>query len=53
MADRDPWQTLTRFSIAALLGIIILWIIYALTGGLATPGPRPEGDTISAPAAKP
>jgi hypothetical protein len=53
MPDRDPWQSLTRYSIVVLIGIVILWIIYALTGGPSTPGPRPEGDTIPAPAAKP
>jgi hypothetical protein len=53
MTDRDPWQSLTRYSIGALIGIIILWIIYALTGGPLTPGPRAEGDSIPAPAAKP
>jgi len=53
MADRDPWQNLTRYSIAAVIVIIVLWIIYALTGGESTPKPSPTGDTTAAPAAKP
>ena len=53
MADRDPWQRLKRYSIGALIVIIIVWIIYALSGGLSTPGPRPEWDSIPAPGAKP
>jgi hypothetical protein len=53
MADRDPWQSLTRYSIVALIVIVILWIIYAVTGGPSVPGAQPGGDTIAAPAAKP
>jgi hypothetical protein len=53
MADRDPWQSLTRYSIGALIGIIILGIIYALTGGLSPSRPRLERDTIPAPVEKP
>jgi hypothetical protein len=53
MADRDPWQSLTRYSIVALIVILILWIIYAVTGGLSPPRPQPGGDTIAAPAVKP
>ena len=49
MADRDPWQSLTRYSIIALIVIIIAWIIYAVAGGLSTPGSRPDRDTIAAP----
>jgi hypothetical protein len=53
MADRDPWQSLTRYSIVALIVILVLWIIYAAAGGLSTPGPRPHGDTVAAPVMKP
>jgi hypothetical protein len=53
MADRDPWQSLTRYSIIALIVVLILWVIYAVTGGLSVPEARPGGDTIAAPAAKP
>ncbi len=53
MADQDPWQNLTRYSIAAVIVIIVLWIIYALTGGESIPKPSPTGDTTTAPAAKP
>jgi hypothetical protein len=53
MPDRDPWQRLTRYSIVALIVIIVLWIIYALTGGPSIPEPSPTGDTTAAPAAKP
>ena len=53
MADRDPWERLKRYSIGALIAIIIAWIIYALSGSLSTPGPRPERDSILAPGAKP
>ena len=53
MADRDPWQNLTWYSIAAVIVIIVLLIIYALTGGPSIPKPSPTGDTTAAPAAKP
>jgi len=53
MADRDPWQSLTRYSIVALIVIIIAWIIYAVAGGLSTPGPGPDRDTVAAPLVKP
>jgi hypothetical protein len=53
MADRDAWQALTRYSILVLIVILIVWIIYAAAGGLSPPGPRPEGDTLEAPAVKP
>jgi len=53
MADRDVWQSLTRYSIIVLIGIVILWIIYAAVGGLSTPEPQAQGDTLEAPAAKP
>jgi hypothetical protein len=49
MADRDSWQSLTRYSIVALIVIIIAWIIYAVAGGLSTPGSRPDRDTIAPP----
>ena len=52
MADRDPWQSLRRYSIVALIVIIIAWIIYAVAGGLSTPGSRPDRDTIAAPLEK-
>jgi hypothetical protein len=48
MADGDPWKTLTRFSIIVLIGIIVLWILYALTGGPSIPRPQGQRDTIPA-----
>jgi hypothetical protein len=53
MATRDPWQSLTRYSIIALIVIIIAWIIYAVAGGPSVPAPRPDRDTIGAPVVKP
>ncbi len=53
MADRDPWQSLTRYSIIALIVILIVWIIYAVAGGPSTPGPQTDRDTSAAPAVKP
>jgi hypothetical protein len=49
MVNRDPWQSLTRYSIVALIVILILWIIYAVAGGPTPPGPESGGDTIAAP----
>jgi hypothetical protein len=53
MADRDPWQSLTRYSMVALIVILVVWIIYAAAGGLSPPGPRQDRDTVAAPAMKP
>jgi hypothetical protein len=53
MADRDPWQSLTRYSVVVLIVILVLWVVFAVTGGPSTPGPQPVGDTLEAPAVKP
>jgi hypothetical protein len=53
MADREPWHSLTRYSIVALIAILVLWVIYAVTGGLSRPGREPAGDSVAAPVVKP
>jgi hypothetical protein len=53
MVDRDPWQSLKRFSVVILIVIIALWVVYALTGRQQPPTPLPTGDTTSVPTAKP
>jgi hypothetical protein len=53
MADRDAWQSLTRYSIIVLIVILIVWIISVITGGSSTPGPQPVGDSLEAPVVKP
>jgi hypothetical protein len=53
MAERDPWKSLTWYSIIVLVVILIVWIIYAVAGGPPTPGPRPDRDSLEAPVVKP
>lgn len=49
MADRDPWRSLTRYSIVTLIVILLLVILYLVNRGLSTASPRPERDTSAAP----
>jgi len=49
MVDRDPWRSLTRYSIVALIVVLLLAILYLVNQGPSTAGPRPERDTSAAP----
>jgi hypothetical protein len=53
MADRDSWQGLRRYSIVALVVILLLWIIYTVAGGPSTPGPQAHEDSTAAPVVRP
>lgn len=48
MADPAPQRSLNRVWIWALLLIVVIWVIYALTGGLATP-PTETTDSVAQP----
>ena len=53
MPDRHPRQSLTRYSVVALVVILLLWLIYTIAGGPSTPGPDPRADSTAAPVVKP
>ena len=48
MAEPAPQRNLKRVSVWALLLIVALWVVYAVTGGPSTP--RSETAADSAPA---
>lgn len=48
VADPAPQRSLNRVWIWALLLIVVIWVIYALTGGLATP-PTETTDSVAQP----
>jgi hypothetical protein len=48
MAEPAPQRSLKRVWIMALVFIVVVWIIYALTGGTSTP--KTETGSDSAPA---
>ena len=48
MTDPNPPRSLKRVWIGALILVVIVWIIYTVTGGPSTPRPEPG----SAPAAE-
>lgn len=49
MANGNSTRSLQRYSIGALILIIIGWIVYLMARGPSTPGPQPVGDTGAAP----
>lgn len=50
MTDRDPWRSLTRYSVVTLIVIFLVVILYLLVNrSPSTPGPRSERDTSAAP----
>ncbi len=49
MANRAPPPSLQRYWVWALILIIVAWIVYAVAGGLSTPGPRVMADSGAAP----
>jgi hypothetical protein len=53
MADGNANRSLQRYWIGVLILIIIVWIVYALARGPATPGPHPVGQTGAAPVVRP
>jgi hypothetical protein len=53
MATRGPQRSLHRYWIAALILIIIAWIIYAVGRGPSTPGPAAVQDSGAAPRVRP
>jgi hypothetical protein len=53
MANRGPQRSLQRYWIAALILIIIAWIIYAAGRGTSTPGPAAVQDSDAAPTVRP
>jgi hypothetical protein len=53
MASRGPQRSLQRYWIAALILIIIAWIVYAAGRGTSTPGPEAVQDSGAAPTVRP
>lgn len=53
MANRTPTRTLYRYWIAALLLIIIAWLVYTAGRGPSTPGPAAVQDSGVAPTVRP
>jgi hypothetical protein len=49
MANGNSNRSLRRYSIGALILIIIGWIVYAVARGPSTPAPHPVGDSTAAP----
>lgn len=48
MAEPAPQRSLNRVWILILVLIIVVWIIYALTGGTSTPKTETGSDTVPA-----
>jgi hypothetical protein len=47
MAEPNPPRSLKRVWIGMLILIVLVWIIYAVTGGPSTPGPDPQSSPTS------
>jgi hypothetical protein len=51
MAEPAPQRSLKRVWIWVLILIVVVWVVYALTGGPSTPSTETAGDSAS-PAAQ-
>ncbi|HEX2637243.1 MAG TPA: hypothetical protein VHL81_08930 [Gemmatimonadales bacterium] len=53
MANRDAPRGLFRYGVGVLILIVIALIIYAVTRGAVTPGPRAVVDSTVVPKVRP